>query len=262
MIELGGTYVFVRPEREHLDALAELADAGKLRVDVADTYPLEKIADAHQLQRERPHARQDRRHHLRHRRPRRPDRRAPCANRSGTPGPTPSRSPGQLTGRRARRPRRARSRSACRGARSRPSRPGQLRRRLVVPVGDEEHVVAEAPVAPHLPDHVAGHLPVHHVLGDPAGAHRVGERHRAAEPRRTALVRHVLELGEQQLVVRPVVLRGPRPARREHARHPVERVDAQAAVVGERGKPVASTATRALISALPSKVGSVSAGSS
>ena len=48
VIELGGTYVFVRPEREHLDALAELADAGKLRVDVADTYPLEKIADAHQ----------------------------------------------------------------------------------------------------------------------------------------------------------------------------------------------------------------------
>jgi NADPH:quinone reductase-like Zn-dependent oxidoreductase len=48
VIELCGTYVFVRPEREHLDALAELVDAGKLRVDVADTYPLEKIADAHQ----------------------------------------------------------------------------------------------------------------------------------------------------------------------------------------------------------------------
>ena len=45
--ELGGTYVFVRPERAHLDALADLADAGKLRVDLADVLPLEQIAEAH-----------------------------------------------------------------------------------------------------------------------------------------------------------------------------------------------------------------------
>ncbi|HEY0772917.1 MAG TPA: NADP-dependent oxidoreductase [Nocardioidaceae bacterium] len=45
--ELGGTYVFVRPERAHLDALADLADAGKLRVDLAEVLPLEQIAEAH-----------------------------------------------------------------------------------------------------------------------------------------------------------------------------------------------------------------------
>lgn len=45
--ELGGTYVFVRPERAHLDALADLADVGKLRVDLADVLPLEQIAEAH-----------------------------------------------------------------------------------------------------------------------------------------------------------------------------------------------------------------------
>jgi NADPH:quinone reductase-like Zn-dependent oxidoreductase len=44
---IGGRYVFVRPERDHLDALTELADSGRLRVDVVETYPLEKIADAH-----------------------------------------------------------------------------------------------------------------------------------------------------------------------------------------------------------------------
>jgi NADPH:quinone reductase-like Zn-dependent oxidoreductase len=46
--ELGGTYVFVRPERAHLDVLADLADAGKLRVDLAEVLPLEQIAEAHQ----------------------------------------------------------------------------------------------------------------------------------------------------------------------------------------------------------------------
>jgi NADPH:quinone reductase-like Zn-dependent oxidoreductase len=45
--ELGGTYVFVRPERAHLDALADLADAGKLRVDLAEVLALEQIAKAH-----------------------------------------------------------------------------------------------------------------------------------------------------------------------------------------------------------------------
>jgi NADPH:quinone reductase-like Zn-dependent oxidoreductase len=47
VIAMGGRYVFVRPEREHLDALAKLAGDGALRVDLAETYPLERIADAH-----------------------------------------------------------------------------------------------------------------------------------------------------------------------------------------------------------------------
>lgn len=47
VLRLGGRYVFVRPEREHLDALAALADEGRLRVDVAEEYPLDRIADAH-----------------------------------------------------------------------------------------------------------------------------------------------------------------------------------------------------------------------
>jgi len=49
VLELGGTYVFVRPERDHLDALAKLVDDGRLRVDVAETLPLERLADAHRL---------------------------------------------------------------------------------------------------------------------------------------------------------------------------------------------------------------------
>lgn len=47
--ELGGRYVFVRPERGHLDALAALAEDGRLRVGVARTFPLDQIADAHRL---------------------------------------------------------------------------------------------------------------------------------------------------------------------------------------------------------------------
>lgn len=46
---LGGKYVFVRPEREHLDALAALAEEGTLKVDVSEVFPLERIADAHRL---------------------------------------------------------------------------------------------------------------------------------------------------------------------------------------------------------------------
>lgn len=49
VLGLGGHYVFVRPERAHLDELAALADAGSLRVDVAATYSLDDIADAHRL---------------------------------------------------------------------------------------------------------------------------------------------------------------------------------------------------------------------
>lgn len=52
VLEMGGRYVFVRPERAHLDALATLADEGKLRVAVAETYPLERIAEAHRASEE------------------------------------------------------------------------------------------------------------------------------------------------------------------------------------------------------------------
>jgi hypothetical protein len=63
VLNLGGRYVFVRPEREHLDALRRLVDDGKLRVHIAETFP--------RPDRRRPpgvrggsHARQDRRHAL------------------------------------------------------------------------------------------------------------------------------------------------------------------------------------------------------
>jgi NADPH:quinone reductase-like Zn-dependent oxidoreductase len=43
----GGKYVFVRPDMGTLDALTELIEAGKVRVDVSETFPLDKIAEAH-----------------------------------------------------------------------------------------------------------------------------------------------------------------------------------------------------------------------
>ena len=49
VLGIGGTYVFVRPERAHLDALAALADAGKLAVTVAKTFGLDQVAEAHRL---------------------------------------------------------------------------------------------------------------------------------------------------------------------------------------------------------------------
>ncbi|MFW6772836.1 NADP-dependent oxidoreductase [Nocardioides sp. CPCC 205120] len=49
---LGGHYVFVRPERAHLDELRALVDAGRFRVDLAATYPLEEIAEAHRASEE------------------------------------------------------------------------------------------------------------------------------------------------------------------------------------------------------------------
>jgi NADPH:quinone reductase-like Zn-dependent oxidoreductase len=49
---LGGTYVWVRPDRTHLAVLAELVDTGKLRVRVAATFPLERTADAHRMSEE------------------------------------------------------------------------------------------------------------------------------------------------------------------------------------------------------------------
>ena len=44
--ELGGTYVFVRPNVDDLDALADLAQSGKLTVEIAASYPLSEAAHA------------------------------------------------------------------------------------------------------------------------------------------------------------------------------------------------------------------------
>ena len=44
--ELGGKYVFVRPDVDGLDALAGLAEAGKLTVEIAASYPLTEAARA------------------------------------------------------------------------------------------------------------------------------------------------------------------------------------------------------------------------
>jgi NADPH2:quinone reductase len=46
-IELGGSVVWVRPDSAALGELAELIDEGKVRVEVARTYPLEEAADAY-----------------------------------------------------------------------------------------------------------------------------------------------------------------------------------------------------------------------
>jgi NADPH:quinone reductase-like Zn-dependent oxidoreductase len=45
--EMGGRYVFVRPETHDLEELARMADAGQLRVPIAKAFPLEQIAEAH-----------------------------------------------------------------------------------------------------------------------------------------------------------------------------------------------------------------------
>lgn len=47
--ELGGRYVFVRADPDQLAWLAQLADAGSLRVELQRTFPLEAAADAHRL---------------------------------------------------------------------------------------------------------------------------------------------------------------------------------------------------------------------
>jgi NADPH2:quinone reductase len=46
-VELGGSVVWVRPDSEGLAELAALIDAGKLRVEVAGVYPLERTAEAY-----------------------------------------------------------------------------------------------------------------------------------------------------------------------------------------------------------------------
>ncbi len=47
--EMGGRYVFVRPEHEHLEELGRMADAGQLRIPIARAFPLEQTAQAQDL---------------------------------------------------------------------------------------------------------------------------------------------------------------------------------------------------------------------
>jgi NADPH:quinone reductase-like Zn-dependent oxidoreductase len=47
--EMGGRYVFVRPDVHDLEELARMADAGQLRVPIAKAFPLELIADAQRM---------------------------------------------------------------------------------------------------------------------------------------------------------------------------------------------------------------------
>ncbi|MFF4406922.1 NADP-dependent oxidoreductase [Streptomyces sp. NPDC001262] len=47
--ELGGRLLWVRPDAADLAALADLAEAGALRVEVAQVFPLERTADAQRL---------------------------------------------------------------------------------------------------------------------------------------------------------------------------------------------------------------------
>jgi NADPH:quinone reductase-like Zn-dependent oxidoreductase len=47
--DLGGRYVFVRPDSHDLEELGRMADAGQLRVRIAKAFPLEQTAEAHRL---------------------------------------------------------------------------------------------------------------------------------------------------------------------------------------------------------------------
>jgi NADPH:quinone reductase-like Zn-dependent oxidoreductase len=47
--DLGGRYMFVRPDHHDLEELGRMADAGQLRVPIAKAFPLEQVADAHRL---------------------------------------------------------------------------------------------------------------------------------------------------------------------------------------------------------------------
>jgi NADPH:quinone reductase-like Zn-dependent oxidoreductase len=47
--EIEATYVYVRPDGEQLEELAELAEAGRLVVDLAEVLPLEQAERAHEL---------------------------------------------------------------------------------------------------------------------------------------------------------------------------------------------------------------------
>jgi len=45
----GGLYVFVQPNAASLRELARRFDAGELRVEIVETFPLDRAADAHRL---------------------------------------------------------------------------------------------------------------------------------------------------------------------------------------------------------------------
>ena len=47
--DLGGRYVFVRPDHHDLEELGRMADAGQLRVPIAKAFPLERTAEAQRL---------------------------------------------------------------------------------------------------------------------------------------------------------------------------------------------------------------------
>jgi NADPH:quinone reductase-like Zn-dependent oxidoreductase len=53
VLEFGGRYVWVRPDAADLAALGELADTGRLTVNVAATFPLAQAASAQELLAER-----------------------------------------------------------------------------------------------------------------------------------------------------------------------------------------------------------------
>src|SRR3954453_8849112 len=47
--QMGGRYVFVRPEQHDLEELGRMADAGQLRVPIAKAFPLEELAAAQRM---------------------------------------------------------------------------------------------------------------------------------------------------------------------------------------------------------------------
>lgn len=47
--DAGGTYAWVRPDGDDLQVLADLVDAGKLTVPIAEVFPLEQAAEALRL---------------------------------------------------------------------------------------------------------------------------------------------------------------------------------------------------------------------
>ncbi|MFD5632340.1 NADP-dependent oxidoreductase [Streptomyces sp. NPDC127072] len=49
VVTFGGRYYFVRPAADDLQHLSELAERGVVSVHVAETFPLERAADAHRL---------------------------------------------------------------------------------------------------------------------------------------------------------------------------------------------------------------------
>jgi NADPH:quinone reductase-like Zn-dependent oxidoreductase len=49
VLDLGGRYVFVRPDTHDLEELARMADAGQLRVPIAKAFQLGELAEAQRL---------------------------------------------------------------------------------------------------------------------------------------------------------------------------------------------------------------------